>query len=240
MIRYRAFLIAALVTTLCSIYTHTAQARTPISDALAAASAYWAHSPEGSFALPCAVPSVVFAPVPADMPGDVIGWASHGTCVVYVRADYWKTLYDGISNYLAFCTTITHELGHLILRPGYFAASNPSNPDHSTDEHNVMYPSGTEDNIPQSCYARELYWAYTSLTPSRVANVVDELVTWRTVTMPAHSHRFLVCKYGERLQPKLWLLSGSVHVKRFTPNTDGLLNPSSRSVIVRGACEPIY
>jgi hypothetical protein len=218
-----------------------AQARTPISDSLAAASTYWAHSPEGSFALPCnGTPSVVFTSVPADTPSDAVGWTSHGTCTIYLRADYWKTSHDGMSDYLGLCTTITHELGHLILQPNYFAASDPSNPDHSSDETNVMYPSVSINNTPQSCYQAEGFWTYSSATPSPRASVSDELVTWRTVTAPAHSHRFLVCAYGERLQSKLWTLSGSVRVKRLTPNTLSLLNPSGRSVIVRGACEPIY
>lgn len=242
MMRCMRYRIAALTAVLIFAYSAPTQARTPYTDALKVAAEYWASSPEGSFPLACnGQPSLVMRELEPSMNPLAIAWTSHGTCTIYVRTSFWVNERNEQVNFLDFCQTIVHENGHLILPVSYFAASDPTNPDHSTDPTNVMYPTGTAYNTPTGCYKYAHYWEkYANYVPSAQADVPDELVDWRTVTVRPHTVQHLVCASTENLQTKLWIMSGNVNTSRIAPNVLRLTNHSSRTAIVRGACEPNY
>lgn len=237
--RYR---IAALTAILAVAFSAPAQARSPYTDALKAAATYWAASPEGARALPCdGEPTLETVVKPVDVPENAIAWTEHPICTIWLNQAYWPSERAEKANFLLFCQSITHELGHLILQPNYFASSDPMNPNHSTDVFNVMYPSETPYNVPVSCDQYAEYWEdIADYTPSVRANVSDEIVAWRTIVVPAGESRVLACTENERLQTKLWIMSGRVAQSRLAYDVLSLTNHGKRPATIRGACEPLY
>lgn len=47
-----------------------------------------------------------------------------------------------------FCAVMVHEIGHLVLGPDYFAATNPDDPAHSADPESVMFADITGLEVP--------------------------------------------------------------------------------------------
>ncbi len=95
----------------------------------------WARSRAGAYwhvqDLPCGRETVLTeTPLPE---GDA-GLAITGSCTfAFSPAMDWRD-FPGPT-----CLTYIHEFGHLLLGPTYFAAVNPTEPDHSPDTTNVMY-----------------------------------------------------------------------------------------------------
>lgn len=47
------------------------------------------------------------------------------------------------------CVIFVHEMGHLVLGPHYFAATNPLDPSHSLDPENIMFHSPNGAQVPR-------------------------------------------------------------------------------------------
>lgn len=141
-----ALLLAALALLTTSAHAATRKPY-PITQyehkALAAARVYWRTSPEGAHTLPCAAPAFR---VEHEAIEGAAAWVLEG-CTVYLSAQ-WVSERPA---YPELCQAIVHELGHLILGPTYFEATDPSNPSHSANPRNVMYPFPTVENMPSEC-----------------------------------------------------------------------------------------
>lgn len=84
---------------------------------------YW-HGPPS-----CGMPSIAVEPLKQGR----LGQATYRQCAVQLSASYdWSALP------ILLCEVIVHETGHLVLGPTYFAAVNPSEPEHSPDATNIM------------------------------------------------------------------------------------------------------
>jgi hypothetical protein len=86
------------------------------------AAAYWGRPP-------CGWPLVVYHQLGPGVFGVAVGF----DCAIALAR------YDWIDNPETLCETMTHEWGHLVLGPGYFAAVNPGDPEHSPDPNSIMH-----------------------------------------------------------------------------------------------------
>lgn len=105
--------------------------------------AYWHGEPR------CGIPTVS----PSKGLGNLLGDATYSTCAIRYSAgtsiDWGWREYPPL-----FCELIVHEYGHLVLGPTYFAASNPTEPEHSPDPRSIMYWETPERFAP--CGAKSL------------------------------------------------------------------------------------
>jgi hypothetical protein len=105
-----------------------------LSWARSKAVAYWHAQP------PCGRERVLLIPLPLTTSGQ----ADPGTCSIEINTHLNLRGYP-----LELCAIYVHEYGHLILGYNYFAASNPSDPAHSSDPDNIMYGAGDETPLQQ-------------------------------------------------------------------------------------------
>lgn len=248
--------ILITVTLLGLGYAPQASARSPLSDAYAAAAQYWQHSPEGNYTLPCnGTFTIKREAIPPAGEPNAIGWTKPPECTIYLLGTRWTNETTDAELFPEFCQLITHEIGHLILGLTYFAPINPSEPDHSPDPNNVMYALMQAKALPTECLHAADYWtglpsteAIERATGERAAPIIkpsprlpiqDELVNWRGFTLKAHTARVLACATGERLQDKVWAVGGSAFVHTLSATT-ARVRARAHTVSIRGACEPVF
>lgn len=237
-------------------YAPQASARTPLTDAIAAAAQYWQTSPEGSYQLPCNSSFTIKreSATPAGKP-NAIGWTKPPECTIYLLATRWTNETTDATLFPEYCQLITHEIGHIILGSTYFVGVNPIEPDHSPDPNNVMYPILEPRAMPAQCLHASDYWtslpsteaieratgerATPMIKPSPRLPIQDELVNWRGFKLKAHTTRVLACATGERLQNKVWTVGGSAFVHTLSATT-ARVRAQAHTVSIRGACEPVF
>lgn len=133
---FRKALVASMVASaLGSAQADAAITFPELSVAVHGAQSYWHGDP------PCGFPYISFTSLPSNEGGE----AFYDSCTIFIAlpANSW-TGYD-------LCIIMTHEWGHLVLGPNYFAAVNPSDPAHSPSTNSIMNagPSIYSLNIPQ-------------------------------------------------------------------------------------------
>jgi hypothetical protein len=123
---------------------HAAVLPNPFTLATQRAEAFWQAAP------PCGHPHLSLT---ASVPAGDDGMAIYQTCTAEIQASSWPNERAAAVDWAEVCRVATHEIGHLILGPAYYAASNPTNPAHSPDERNVMfYDAATWGAYPSSCF----------------------------------------------------------------------------------------
>lgn len=126
--RGRKYLLVVLAGLLAS--AGTAQANVPSAtwqrDALEAAESYWHYAPPWDSTCQMTV-----SYVPLGDPTEAGETDDYCNVVINSSTDW---LYPD-----ALCLDVTHEVGHVVLGPDAFPG-NPSDPAHSTDPSNIMYP----------------------------------------------------------------------------------------------------
>lgn len=120
-------LLAPILAVLVLAVPASASVPTPAQLAWARAKAvsYWhAQNP------PCGPLTVLAVPLPMNTDGQ----ANYETCAIELNS------HTNLRGYpWEMCVIYVHEFGHLVLGTEYFAASNPSDPAHSSDPDNIMY-----------------------------------------------------------------------------------------------------
>jgi hypothetical protein len=124
-----AITLTLLLVGACSASVVTAQASIPTSAQLAwarsKAVAYW-HVAQP----PCGRERVLSLPLALATDGQT----SPETCIIELNSHLNLRGFP-----VELCAIYVHEYGHLVLSPDFFAASDPSDPAHSSDPNNIMY-----------------------------------------------------------------------------------------------------
>jgi hypothetical protein len=229
-----------------------AQNRTPLSDAVQAAEAYWNASPEGSYKLPCHSEFPLSRVAPKIDKPEILAYTEPPSCTIWLEANYFPSELADATKYAEFCHVLIHEIGHIVLGVTYFQGTNPTEPDHSTDPHNVMDREITNENEPTQCAAGATYWLNMTAaeieahvlapnerqyTPSPILPIRDSL-TWRGFRLQPHHTRTLYCGHHERLQRKLWIIGGPAHTTPLSSVSDRV-SAGRKAISVRGACETV-
>lgn len=75
-------------------------------------------------------------------------------CDVHINASLFGTPQQQAANWPGFCRAVTHEIGHAVLGPDFFARFNADDSGHSPSPTSVMY--FTDPAYPSTCFPATL------------------------------------------------------------------------------------